>query len=71
MTTVTEKGQVTIPKEIRERTGIEPGDELVFELENGEVRVRKEVQENPFTKWKGRLDTGKSTEEIMEELRGD
>lgn len=35
------KGQVVIPKEIRDRTGIAPGDEIEFEEVDGMVRMRK------------------------------
>jgi antitoxin PrlF len=35
------KGQVVIPKVIRERIGIEPGDEVVFESSEQEVRIRR------------------------------
>ncbi len=39
--TVTDKGQVTVPKEIRDRTGIAPGSRLDFELmDDGTLRVR-------------------------------
>jgi antitoxin PrlF len=34
------KGQVVIPKAIRERLGIRPGDEVVVEQEGREVRIR-------------------------------
>jgi len=41
--TVTSKGQVTIPKEIRERLGLREGDRLIFTFdENGNVSVRAE-----------------------------
>ncbi len=41
LATVTDKGQVTVPKEIRERTGIRPGSRLDFEIEaDGTLRVR-------------------------------
>jgi AbrB family looped-hinge helix DNA binding protein len=33
------KGQVVIPKEIRDRLGLHPGDEVVFVPEPGGVRV--------------------------------
>jgi len=32
---VTSKGQVTIPKEIRDKLGIRPGEDLAFEEKNG------------------------------------
>ena len=35
------KGQVVIPKAIRERIGIRPGDEVSFEAEGDEVRIRR------------------------------
>lgn len=38
--TVTSKGQVTLPKEIRERLGIERGDKLLFELHGQDVVMR-------------------------------
>jgi AbrB family looped-hinge helix DNA binding protein len=72
MSSVTQKGQVTIPKEIREKAGIEPGDDLEFEIgKDGTIKVKKNVEENPFSRWEGELDLKKSTDEIMEELRGE
>lgn len=72
MSSVTQKGQVTIPKEIREKAGIEPGDDLEFEIDkDGTINVRKNIEENPFSEWKDELDLEKSTDEIMEELRGE
>lgn len=38
---VTSKGQVTIPKEIRDRAGLLPGTDVEFTLERGVVRVRR------------------------------
>lgn len=41
LATVTEKGQVTVPKEIRDRAGIMPGSRLDFEvMDDGSLRVR-------------------------------
>lgn len=36
---VMSKGQVTIPKNIREALGISPGDRVTFIVENGSVKV--------------------------------
>ncbi len=38
--TVTSKGQVTIPKKVRERLGLRPGDELEFIIEGDRVQIR-------------------------------
>lgn len=38
---ITSKGQVTIPKEIREEFGLLPGTEVEFVPERGEILVRK------------------------------
>ena len=35
------KGQVVIPKAIRDRIGIRPGDEVAFDSEGAEVRIRR------------------------------
>ena len=41
--TLTSKGQLTVPKEVRERLGLRVGDRLVFELlEEGSVRLKVE-----------------------------
>ena len=70
MSRVTEKGQVTIPKEVREELGIQPGDEVVFEeTETGYV-VRKEVADSRFEKWRGVADAEESVAARMAELRG-
>jgi AbrB family looped-hinge helix DNA binding protein len=46
---VTSKGQITIPKEIREKLHLNPGDKLLFEeTEQGEVKIsspKKSIKE--------------------------
>lgn len=39
MSSVSPKGQVTIPQEIRERLGLKPKDRVVFRLEGNSVRI--------------------------------
>jgi len=70
MSRVTEKGQVTIPKEVREKLGIQTGDEVTFEETEVGYVVRKEVEESRFEKWRGIAEADNSVEERMEELRG-
>jgi AbrB family looped-hinge helix DNA binding protein len=55
--TVTSKGQVTIPVEVRKSLGVKPGDKLRFEPQEGGFRVVREIEENVFEKWRG-IGTG-------------
>lgn len=70
MSRVTSKGQVTIPKEVREQLGIRPGDEIEFEETDEGYVIRKEVEENRFEKWRGVAETDETVEERMTDLRG-
>lgn len=40
-TRISTKGQVTIPKEVRDRLGLRPGTQLKFVAENGRLVGRK------------------------------
>ena len=40
LATLTAKGQVTIPKAVRDALGLNQGDQLSWELDDGSVRVR-------------------------------
>jgi len=40
--TLTSKGQLTVPKEVRERLGLRSGDRISFEFEEDSVRLRVE-----------------------------
>lgn len=39
---LTSKGQLTVPKEVRDRLGLKSGDRVVFEFEDDTVRLRVE-----------------------------
>ncbi len=41
VTSLTSKGQVTIPKAIRDELGLRPFDKIRFTIEDGEVKLRK------------------------------
>ncbi len=70
--TITTKGQVTIPKAIRDRMGLKPGDKIEFVEERGTVRVRKRAAAQKIDKWMGYLKElkGKDPDELIEEWRG-
>ncbi|MBI2171854.1 MAG: AbrB/MazE/SpoVT family DNA-binding domain-containing protein [Chloroflexi bacterium] len=69
---MTTKGQVTVPKEVRERLGLRPGDELEFTEENGVFRLRKRVDPQVFKKYRGCLKewAGQGSDDLVREMRG-
>lgn len=68
--TVSEKGQVTIPKGLRERLGIKPGEVLDFEEEAGTLVARKVAPADPVDSLYGIVSLGRPTDELVDELRG-
>ncbi len=38
---LTSKGQVTVPKAVRDKLHLKPGDTLAYEVEGAEARIRK------------------------------
>jgi AbrB family looped-hinge helix DNA binding protein len=72
-TKLTSKGQVTLPKELREQLGLRPGDEIEFVQVQGEFRVRKRVPESPFRHYRGYLTAlaGRDPDELVEQMRGE
>ncbi len=62
------KGQVVIPKAIRDRLGIHPGDEVVFVEDGDEVRVRRAVDVRRLA---GVLGRSGAAEELLAERRRD
>ncbi len=39
-TTITQRGQVTIPAEVRRLLGLKPRDKVTFRIEDGEVKLK-------------------------------
>ena len=75
--TLTSKGQVTVPKKIRDYLGLQPGSAVGFVLgPNGEVVVQaanrplKSPHQRHLDHLRGTLTTGKRTDELMRLLRG-
>ena len=69
---ITSKGQVTIPKKVREKLGVHPGEEVGFDEKEGLVFIRKAVTESPFDKWMGKLKhlKGQRSDDLVKESRG-
>ena len=84
-TSVTVKGQVTLPKSVREAAGIRPGDRVTVRARpEGGVVVEREASPDENDTYRRRLEeiarrkpmsngpfAGRATDEIMRILRGD
>lgn len=75
-TAVTSKGQVTIPKPVRDHLGLESGTRVDFRRnDRGEIVLSRAGDAKPppgrFAKLLGHAGPGLSTDEIMAMLRGD
>ena len=75
-TTVTSKGQVTVPKKVRDYLGLKAGSAVTFErLASGEIALRAtkprtRARASVFAKLRGRATVRMKTEEIMALTRG-
>ena len=67
---VAERGQVTIPKALRQRLGITPSTVLEFSEEHGRLVAVKANPVDTVERALGCLRTKKNTNRILEELRG-
>ena len=67
---VTRRGQVTIPKSLRERTGIDDGTEVEFHEENGRIVIVRATKPNPFEAWLGYLRRPGDSDNQVQEMRG-
>lgn len=68
---VAERGQVTIPKRLRERLGIRHGTVLEFREEHGRLVIEKEESADAVDQVYGSLGEGRRTDDILDELRAE
>jgi antitoxin PrlF len=73
--TLTSKGQITVPVETRRRLGLKPGDRVEFVVDRDKTVIRPARAEgNPFARYAGALPAFESVEEInawVREIRDD
>lgn len=70
--TVAERGQITLPKAVRDALGLTKGTKLKVELDGGRIVLRKEV-DDALSRLRGRFklaDGFSSTDEAMRAIRG-
>ena len=73
--TVTQKGQVTIPKPVRDRLGIKPGSQVDFEIADDGRAFLRLIGKDPlprsrFARMRGTATSGLTTDRIMALTRG-
>jgi antitoxin PrlF len=68
---VAERGQITLPKAVRDALGLTKGTHLKVELDGGRIILRKNV-DDAISRARGRfkLPPGVTTDDVMRELRG-
>ncbi|CAN5196514.1 hypothetical protein BH18CHL2_BH18CHL2_09110 [soil metagenome] len=69
-TIVSEKGQVTIPKRLRDRLGIHPGQVLDFDESEGRLVATKVSEQDPVAAVYGVIRLREGTNRFVERLRG-
>jgi antitoxin PrlF len=69
--TVAERGQITLPKAVRDALGLSKGTILKVELDGGRIILRKSV-DDAISRARGRfkLDGFADTDEAMSTIRG-
>lgn len=70
---MTTKGQITVPKPVRDHLGLVPGDELEFVEADGGFVIRLHAEHSRFAKYRGALGhlRGQDPDALVGELRGD
>ena len=69
--TIAERGQVVIPKAIRDQLGMKPGTLLTFHVDNGKLIVRKKV-DDAISRARGvlKLEPGEDLDQWWRDVRG-
>ena len=69
--TVAERGQITLPKAVRDALGLTKGSKLSIEIDGRSIVLRKDA-DDALSRVRGRfkLPAGKTTDDVMRELRG-
>lgn len=71
-----ERGQVTIPKEIRQKFGLGPDTDVEFRVVNGSIVLKKSPKKLDLRKWKGRCKESfaelgySSVDKFIDDVRG-
>jgi AbrB family looped-hinge helix DNA binding protein len=69
---ISERGQITIPIDLRDRFGLHQGVEVECVPHEGGILIRKRTEgAHPVDRLWGLLGTGESTDDYIREIRGE
>lgn len=69
--TISSKGQITVPKGVRDRLGLRAGTTVEFELTDNGVMLRKGHKgARPVDRVRGVLKRHRSTDDLVDDMRG-
>ena len=73
---IAERGQVTVPKELRDRFALQPHTEVEFASDGEIILLRKKARSMNLEKWKGKVRKNfaklgyRSVDSYVESVRG-
>ncbi len=68
---ITSKGQLTLPKILRDKLGLKTGDNIIIRETSEGYILEKELDQQRFKKYVGYLNQESDSDKIVEELRGE
>jgi len=66
---ITSKGQLTLPKPLRDKLGLKTGDNIIIRETSEGYVLEKELDQQRFKKYVGCLDQESDSDKVIEELR--
>ena len=70
VTSLSVKGQITIPKDVRDSFGLRSGDRLEIDVTDSEIRLRRADPSEAIDALIGIADQATDTDQLLIELRG-
>jgi len=66
---ITSKGQLTLPKPLRDKLGLKTGDNVIIRETSEGYILEKELDQQRFKKYVGYLNQENDSDKVIEELR--
>jgi len=66
---ITSKGQLTLPKPLRDKLGLKTGDNVIIRETSEGYVLEKDLDQQRFKKYVGYLNQESNSDKIIEEIR--